>query len=288
VERREDAGRQKRSIKPASPPGHWTTGGFPRYASVMAELGLPDRFWSPTGIERGGDSFFAVLGPPAGALPAYQKLLALRDLFSANRTPLGRAQALALDTIIRDLTRSMARISVIGAEDATRAARGSLERSRKRPVMEGARTPLASLITSKPITEFPPLGEVGVGEMETLSQHPGWRVQELGSTHLVRMTNEKRIHGFFQPGDAPPDPAQFRVHPVFRTGGGPRFIAKREAPAKSYLRAGAVVAGLKRRQRIARLDVRLSTEIRAIRAGTHPQVRRSEQALRRGGTFRRI
>lgn len=254
----------------------------------MAELGLPDSMWSPTGIERAGSRFFAVLGPPQGALPAYEKLLALRDLFTANRTPLGRAQALALDGVIRDLTRSMEKISVLGAEDATNAARRTLEATRKRPLHEGSRTPLASLITSRPILQFPPLGEIGVGDIETLSKHPGWRVQELGSTHLVEMTHERRVHGYFQPGEAPPDPAEFRVHPIFRTGEGPRLIAKREAPAKGYLRTGAVVAGIKRRERLARLDDRLAAEIRAIRQGTHPRIRTAERALARGGTFRRL
>lgn len=253
----------------------------------MAELGLPDRYWSPTGIERAGSRFFAVLGPPEGALSAYEKLLAIRDLFTADRTALGRAQALAIDGVIRDFSRSMEQLSIIGARDATEAAQRSLEAQRKRPNRNDDRTPLSALITSRPIIQFPPLGEIGVGEIETLSKHPGWRVQELGSTHLVEMTHEMRVHGYFQPGDSPPDQSQFRVHPVFRTGPGPRLIAKREAPAKGYLRTGAVVAGLKRRDRLARLDTRLAAEIRAIREGSHPRIRTAERALRRGG-FRRL
>jgi hypothetical protein len=253
----------------------------------MAELGLPDRYWSPTGIERAGGRFFAVLGPPLGALSAYEKLLVLRDLFSANRSPLGKAQALALDGVIRDYARSMEQISVLAADDATEAARRTLAATRKRPLHDGSRTPLAALVSSRPIVEFPPLGEVGVGEIDKLSEHPGWRVQELGSKHLVEMTNSRRVFGFFQPGNAPPNPAEFRVHPVFRTGAGPRLIARREAPAKGYLRTGAVVAGVKRRARLSRLDARLAAEVRAIREGSHPRIRTAERALRRG-TFPRI
>jgi hypothetical protein len=254
----------------------------------MAELGLPDQYWSPTGIERAGSRFFAVLPPPAGALPAYEKLLALRDLFTAQRDPYSRAQALALDGVIRDYSRSMERLSIQGAEDATRAARRTLRASRKRPEYPSDRTPLATLVTARPIIEFPPLGEVGIGDIDTLSEHPGWRVQELGSTHLVRMTQERQVHGFFQPGDAPPSGAEFRLHPVFRTGPGPRLIARREAPAKGYLRTGAVVAGFKRRERLARLDARLAAEIRSIREGTHPRLRSARAELERGTRFRRL
>jgi hypothetical protein len=253
----------------------------------MAELGLPERYWNAEGIERGGSRFFAVLGRPHGAVDAYTKLAALRDLASANRSLLGKAHTLALDTITRDLARSMEQIGVLAAEAAETAAKRTLEATRKRPQGPGrGGIHLEDLITARAIQQFPPLAEVGIGEIETLSKHPGWRVQELGSTHLVEMTHRLNVYGAFQPGDAAPNIAEFRVHPIFRTGEGLRLLVRNEVTPRGYLRTGTVVAGIKRKQRLDRLDVRLASEIRAIREGTHSRIRAARRVVGSGAGFR--
>lgn len=245
---------------------------------------LPAQYWDPEGKELDGQNYFAVLGRPRGVIQAYAKLARLRQFMAANRTRLGRAQTLAVDTIIRDLSRSLELIAARAADDATEAAQRALEARRLRPNSPGDKTALASLIVSRAAKGVPPSGEVGVGDISVLSEHPGWRVQELGSTHLVDMTREKNVRGFFQPGDSAPSSEESRVHPIFQTGGGPPLVVSNEVPEKGYLRTGAFVAGIKRKQRMDRLDTRLAAQIRSLREGTHPATRTAEERLRRRGT----
>lgn len=227
----------------------------------MAELGA--------GLEDRDDSdFFATLPTP----PALIGGLTLLGEAIEWAAKLGPEAAAAVEAVI-SVTRANVEAAGIAAVKASEeAAIAQFKRSRVRPEVSSfgfmvPRKRLEDSIKSQVVG----LGAVGVGAIEELDSvvgsdgRPFWRTQEYGSTHNVG----RIIYGLFQPGGAPPNEAEFRVHPVFVVGeeNSRRMKIRRPIPARHFLRAGQAAAALVRDQQFGDAEAAAIGEMRAIRDG---------------------
>lgn len=141
---------------------------------------------------------------------------------------------------------------------AEKEIREQITKTAKRPDT-GLRPHLRDNIVCRPT--FPgvplPTGWVGVADIDELDKvvnpltpgyGPYWRTQEDGSTAHVG----RSINGLFFPSGgpsggagAPPDPGQFRAHPVFVAGPGGRGVIARPIEARHFIRKGKEIAGRK-------------------------------------------
>jgi hypothetical protein len=227
----------------------------------MAELGA--------GLEdRDNSEFFATLPTP----PALIGGLTLLEEALVWAGKLGPEARVAVEAVV-SLTRANVEAAGIAAVKASEeAALATFKRTRVRPEVSSfgfmvPRKRLEDSIRSQVIG----LGAVGVGEIEELDSvvgtdgRPFWRTQEYGSTHNVG----RIIYGLFQPGGAPPNEAEFRVHPVFVTGevGSKRMKIRRPIPARHFLRAGQAAAALVRDREFGQTEATAIGEMRVIRDG---------------------
>lgn len=230
-----------------------------------------------------GRLYFKLLGVPPHLLRMYELLLTATELAalrSARGDPTGRVQAQAIDALILSVKRQVDADARATALEADRMIRGRIEATRVRPPTVGVKNSQTSLISgvkSRPIPSIlPGGGAVGIADIQelvkaTLRPSAGskvpfyWRAQEFGSEHNVGRT----IVGVFLPGDAAPDPNQFRTHPVFQTrqDGYPMTIRK-PIRERAFLREGAFEASVFRRQRLAETEAVAVGRMRQIAAVT--------------------
>jgi hypothetical protein len=112
--------------------------------------------------------------------------------------------------------------------------------TRVRPAPTGDHPSLQDFIgESHPLTGIE--GAVGVNYEPALAQAGlyWWELHEEGSSvHVGR-----EVRGFFQPGNARPSGAEFRVHPLFApVGRGPKMTIQNPIPERAFVRHGAAVA----------------------------------------------
>jgi hypothetical protein len=155
--------------------------------------------------------------------------------------------------IERALRARLERHAVRSAAQADELIRQRIEATRKRP----RRSPpgMSSHILSRPLATSEPSGAIGVADLDELDKSnpaarmgrtgvPYWMAQEYGSSAAVG----RRVPGYFQPGNARPDPAQFRVHPYFEQSskpaprGTPAMVIKRPIEARWFLKDGSADA----------------------------------------------
>lgn len=223
----------------------------------MAELGGTS--FSPED-EQG---FYSVLPTPPALLGG---LTLLGEAAALGRAlPSGLDQSAAVEALIAEVERGVARAAVTTARESERAIIDRINKTRVRPI-DGSeeRKRLEDGVQSEPLT----LGAVGVASIEALDSvvgidgKPFWRAQEYGSTHNVGRV----IIGLFQPGNSLPDQQLFRQHPVFVVGQGGAMRIQRPIPARHFLRDGTAAAALFRERQFSEIESIAVDEIRGIRA----------------------
>lgn len=244
------------------------------------EVGAPD-----------GHRYFTILGPQVHLLNGYRLLLDARDVVSRLPSGTGKASALVIDTILKDTQTAVNAAAIETAAVAERTVRGFVRARQLRPDPpgKGAGARLQDAITARAIRTFPAGGAVGIGDLDDLAKVVGddgqeyWRAQEFGSTHLVG----RALRGRFQPGNVAPNPADFRVHPVFEgvsyvpQGGrlsGP--IIHNPIPEKAFLREGAYAAAIFRRDAFRKIERTAVSEMNLVGTGNHPRLRNAARSVR--------
>lgn len=231
-----------------------------------------------------GNRYFKLLGVPPHLIRMYELLLTAQRLATIRPTPTGRVQAREIDRLILRVKQRVDADARATALEADRLIRARIESTRVRPPTLGiknSQTSLAGGVESRPVPSIlPGGGAVGIADISlliraTLRPSAGssvpyyWRAQEFGSEHNVGRT----ISGVFQPGEAAPDPTQFRVHPVFTVRGGqgqtsyPMTI-KKPIPERAFLREGAWDAYLFRRRRFQATEAEAVVQMRRIGAAS--------------------
>lgn len=214
-----------------------------------------------------GNTYFKILGPPRGLISGYRMLLDAIKVYeqAARRAtdPTIRSQNLErahrLDIAFKRLHDDMRSLGVRTAQFADAQIRSNIDTSQVRPDNGGRR--LRDNVLSRPIVTALPAAAVGIADMgeldRTVSKHsrpvPYWRAQEFG---LVA-DEERVIPGYFEPGGAEPDAAQFRQHPIFQQytygKGMPALLIKagqRLAPERRFLRDGVAEAAVFRQREL--------------------------------------
>lgn len=250
------------------------------------EVGAPD-----------GNRYFAILGPQIHLLNGYKLLLEARQIAVSMGGGEGRARALAIDEILAQTQRQVDTVAVQTAAVATQAIVAHIKARQLRPDPPGksSGTRLQDSIHSRAIKTFPSGGAVGIGDLDVLAGVVGddggeyWRAQEFGSSHMVGRT----LRGVFQPGDAVPTKADFRVHPVFEVGGqasfaagagtggfSPKMYIQNPIPEKAFLREGGYDAAVYRRDAFRAVEQTAIAELRLVQSGNHPRIAAARGFLR--------
>jgi hypothetical protein len=233
-----------------------------------------------------GSDYFAVLPPEPALLNAYRLLIEAQA--QALRVPggEGKARALAIDVTIRDTQVAIDRVAAQTAALADQEIKQRIIATQVRPDAGAAGRPrLRDAIVCRPLT-IPGGGGVGIGDLSELdrvadaSGQAFWRAQEFGSTHNVG----REVKGLFQPGNSRPSASEFRNHPVFTPGRGPKMIIQRPIPERAFLREGAATVEAIRQRRMGDACVAGIAELRLIQSGNHPRLK----AARRFVSSRRI
>lgn len=267
---------------------------MPRYPRQLHEPYIPSA---------DGALWYIALGVPQHLLNIYETLVIAAEV-AERRAVLGgdssgQAQSLAIDLLISQIRTRMDEIAVATATAAQDAAVSNVASTARRvPTTAGhlnKQSHLMDSIRCKPILlpglAVRGLGAVGVGEIRVLeagtvnpitgSQKGYWQAQEDGSAHMVG----RRIPGVFQPGEAPPDQASFRAHPIFekRPPGALRFSMKIGKPieARHFLKDGAGDGYEYRKLALRSLEAFILDELALIETGSHPSLARVRNALRR-------
>jgi hypothetical protein len=160
---------------------------------------------------------------------------------------------------------------------ATQRIRDKINQSAKRPA-GGASGEMASNVLCEPIPSYPSIAGVGIAKFSELdktvnpnrtSQTPYWRAQEYGYAGAVG----RELHGlYFNAGFAgrgvPANPADFRVHPLFRAmAKGPPMKIRNAIQARHFLRDGAGEAEAAWRLRIRVADSRCARALAPLIRG---------------------
>lgn len=231
-----------------------------------------------------GSRYYEIIGMPIHAASLYENLALAYQAATRRPRGLGRAQAVEIALLSKEIQRRMDRVAVRTASFATDAVRKRVIATRKRPGSAQGSSQSGRLwgaILSKPVHVILPRGSgaVGVGqieklEAETKSGHPTkspypyyWRAQEDGSSAMQGRT----IFGVFQPGQAFPSGAENRRHPIFEKRGrgqGRRgkLEIKNPIEAKNFLKDGAMDARAFRRSQSAVVEKFAISRMDAIAA----------------------
>lgn len=234
-----------------------------------------------------GRVYFEVLGPPRGLLDGYRVLDATMTRLRASRSAVDRAQFVQVANIVRFLKAELDVIANQTAAAATANIQRHIQATAVRPSAGRSRpVRLADAIVSRPLPSVLPTGGVGIAELAELDKvvgtdnQPFWRAQEFGSDHIVGA----RVIGFFQPGQAKPDAAQFRQHADFvqtpYSKGTPMMIVRQPIEERGFLRQGVEDAALVRQTRLRTVQSQTVASMRAAARGAN--VQDAIRAARRG------
>lgn len=233
-----------------------------------------------------GGTYFAILPPETHLLNAYRILLDARRVAIRNFPgPEGRARALAIDVVLREVQTRVNVAATETAAEADKAIVALIKKTQVRPDPPGrsAHTRLQEAIESRPLATNVAGGGVGIADISILDQvadasgQAYWRAQEFGSSHLVG----KKVKGFFQPGRSAAGAAPFRTHPLFEvTSEGPQMLISRPIPERAFLREGAAAAEVFRQKALGRSVSPALAELRLIQSGNHPRIKAARKYLR--------
>lgn len=224
-----------------------------------------------------GNIYYAVLGPSLHLLRGMELLDRAKRNYLRMPKGAGRAQAVAIEVVEREVRTAVTRSGLQTAAFAQQRAQELLDKRIVRPATPSA-PHLRDAIVARAVATRIPGGAVGIGDISRLDAHPYWKAQEFGSQHLVGKT----VRGFFfDSGGArhAPDPAQFREHPIFKPGAGPKMVIENPIEGKGFL-AEAVLDALGYRYRIWRtIEAAAVAQMTVIGTGRPP----TSQRLRRYG-----
>lgn len=229
-----------------------------------------------------GQRYVHFMEAPPALLDTYRLLLQAEATARSIPGPEGVARARAVALLLVQIEDEVTAAGVEAAKVADTAIRDRILGTQVRPTNTQK---LLDSIESRAVLSQPAGGAVGIADMDRLDKiaadqagQPYWRAQELGSDHLVG----KRISGYFQPGQAAPDKASFRSHPVFQPDPtGPPMLIQRPIAARHFIADGARVADQARLAAFRTIDRNAVAEMRAIVAGSHPFVERARRVGRR-------
>lgn len=243
-------------------------------------------------LEPGPDGriYFKLLRPYLALADSYAQAFAVRRRYQSIPHPEAKLKADLVGKLIRDMSTEVAAGEIAVAKAADKAITARIRATQHRPKGKGL---LVQKIKSHAIPTTPfPTGAVGIAEVALLDEvvdeegRAYWRAQEWGSAHRVAPgPGRGAIVGFFQPGNAGPDPTQFRVHPIFQTEeGGARTVIQRPIPERGFLRRGTEDAEVFRYRLMTRIAGNTVKEIEGILAvggapGTTRRVGRREIRL---------
>lgn len=233
-----------------------------------------------------GNVYFDVLTPPGGLLPLYRVLAAHARTFrteaASARYPAARAYwngwRLAFQKGIVDLEGTMRKAAIEAALISEKVAKAEIGSTQVRPDTS-KRSHLRDHLYSRRLSVGAvELGAVGLFDEDVLNlsrsgrqasgQRGGsyWEAQEFGTdAHVGR-----EVRGFFMPGRARPDQAQFRTHPEFQATKGPRMTIGRPIEERGFLRTGVEAAWRSRDRRINQAAREVSRLLRAFKASRVP------------------
>lgn len=207
--------------------------------------------------------YFTRIEPDPKLAVGYVELLdAIRDYTAKGRI----ADAAAVRAVLADMWAEYERLGIRAAAKADSFVRNRIRQTQVRPDASGR---LRSSIASHPLPSTFPAGAIGIADLDQLDRGatqagPYWRAQEYGTTaHVGRV-----VPGYFQPGSARPDPAQFRAHPYFEPvqfqRGTPAMVIRRPLRARHFLRDGAAETVVWRAAQEARIQRTAVSRLLAI------------------------
>jgi hypothetical protein len=186
-------------------------------------------------------AFYARMEPDPEVAKGYAHLQsAITTLTTKKRF----AEASAVRGVLAQVFRQFEVLGTTGADEADRIIRKHIAQTQVRPDATGS---LRGAVQSRPLANPLPGGAVGIASIEELDKgardpdYPAksyWRAQEYGTdAHIGR-----KVPGFFQPGQARANQADFRVHPYFQAMPGQknvsRMVIARPLEARYFLRDG--------------------------------------------------
>src|SRR5215831_239537 len=168
----------------------------------------------------------------------------LVDLNRREAQERARGNAVGADALIRAYSRFKLELTAMGvsiAEEGTKIVRRHEHDSRVRPdTFGGGGARLEDHLRCEPLPLFKGIswGSVGiVNETELDAEVPWWWTNEEGySGHVGRV-----LYGEFvgMGGSMPPDPLEFRTHPLFQPGPGGSGVIRNPIPARHFVASAA-------------------------------------------------
>lgn len=251
---------------------------------------MPRGYSGPLFVSDGGTTYFAILPPERHLLNAYRMLLEARRIAQRNFPGTeGRARALAIDVVLKDVQVRVDAAAVLSAAEAEKMIVARIKATQVRPDPpgnSGRGVRLQDAIECRAIKTAVAGGAVGIGDITALDRvadrngQAYWRAQEFGSAHLVGRT----FRGLFQPGSSPAGAAPFRTHPLFEVdrGGKPMTIT-RPIPERAFLREGTLAAEVFRQKALGGAVTPAIAELRLIQSGNHPRIKAARSYVRGRG-----
>jgi hypothetical protein len=231
-----------------------------------------------------GQTYFDILHPPVGMSALYNQTVALIDACEARATA---ATDPAVKAYWEATTVRLSRAVVTFREAVIKLGRDTAVVADERAVSWIHRTEVGRPTTSKPehmeehivsrpLLPRPELGGVGVADVRVLDRtrttgfrgkQTYWEAQEFGTdAHVGRI-----VPGFFQPGNARPSSAEFRVHAEFQqmaySKGMPAMRIMRPIKERGFLRHAVEDAGLYRLRRFETIKRKLIAELDKVGQG---------------------
>jgi hypothetical protein len=249
---------------------------------------MPRGISGPFFVSDGGTEYFAILPPQSHLLRAYKLLLDAKSAALRNFPgPEGRARALAIDVVLKDVQLKIDAAAALTAAEAEKLIVARIKATQVRPDPPGNSGRVLRLqdaISCRPIKTSVSGGAVGIGDTSVLNKvadkngTPFWKAQEFGSTHNVGRT----LYGLFQPGDSRPGDAPSRTHPLFEvTGRGGKMVIQNPIPERAFLREGSLAAEVFRQKALGNAVQPAIVELQAIQSGAHPRLRAARRYVSR-------
>lgn len=226
-----------------------------------------------------GRQYFKVMDGVVGLQAAWQQGFRLLSELRTINHPSARVKVRLLTKHLAEMEKKIKAAEFLVAQETDNFVRARIKSTQVRP--DNPHGPkLIGAIESRPI-RYPLLPALAVGavDIEILSKattrpganKPYWRSQEFGSTHLVGRT----LTGFFQPGNAAPNPSQFRNHPLFEANSqGKLMRVQRPIEERAFLQSGVMQGALFRRKIWRDIELQALREVRQIVTAGAPIRRR--------------
>lgn len=227
-----------------------------------------------------GRLYFDVLDPPRGLGQLYLVLVTHTRRFQAEAAASTYAAAraywdgwvIAFRKAITDLRTTMAKAAIEAAVVADAVATNVLKSTQVRPDTSKQRHLEDNFVSRHTPTGAVELGVAGLFEEKVLNRAATrggktyWEAQEFGTdAHVGR-----QVRGFFMPGRARPSQGDFRVHPEFQAGKGPRMTIRRPIQERAFLRRGVEAAWKRRDTRIIAIRREISVLLTAFKRSSVP------------------